>query len=145
MQNFENALFLDKNKDDFLYLKQEYNVERIPYQYELQLLELVKKGDIKSIEKIFLDLDLNTVYFGKLSNNENEQKKIIAISFVAILCRTIISVGVNENLAFDFSDQEMRTILKTNDFINFDEYMIRLLYKYTYMVYQKLNCKTKSH
>lgn len=137
MNKFENIMILDVEKNDFAYLKQEYNVERISYQYELQLLEIVKRGDIEKIEEIFSDIDLNTIYFGKLSNNENEQKKIIAIGFVAILCRAIIEVGVNETLAFDFSDQEMRNIFKINDFINFDEYMMRLLYKFTYMVYQK--------
>ena len=86
------------------------------------------------IKKIFLDIDLNNIYFGKLSNNKNEQKKIIAIGFIAILCRAVIDAGVSENLAFDFSDQEMRNIFKINDFANFDEFMMQLLYKFTYIV-----------
>ena len=137
MNKFENIIILDVEKSDFAYLKQEYNVERIPYQYELQLLEIVKSGNIEKIKKIFLDIDLNNIYFGKLSNNKNEQKKIIAIGFIAILCRAVIDAGVSENLAFDFSDQEMRNIFKINDFANFDEFMMQLLYKFTYMVYQK--------
>ena len=103
MNKFENIIILDVEKSDFAYLKQEYNVERIPYQYELQLLEIVKSGNIEKIKKIFLDIDLNNIYFGKLSNNKNEQKKIIAIGFIAILCRAVIDAGVSENLAFDFN------------------------------------------
>lgn len=144
MKNFKEMMVLDKELPDFLYLKQEYNVERIPYAYELQLLDIVKHGDINKIDKIFNDMDFSSIYFGKLSNNKEEQKKIIAISLIAILCRAIIEAGVSETIAFDFSDDQMRNIFRINEFHDFDEYMVRLLYKYTYLVYQN-NMKNYSN
>lgn len=49
------------------------------------------------------------------------RKKLLQLDLLQFLCRAVIDAGVSENLAFDFSDQEMRNIFKINDFDDFDE------------------------
>ena len=99
MNKFENIIILDVEKSDFAYLKQEYNVERIPYQYELQLLEIVKSGNIEKIKKIFLKGFIkvkcsllyrwNILIFAEIILMfiilHLEQKQNLLISFISIL------------------------------------------------------------
>lgn len=78
------------------------------------------------------DLEL---YIGKISNNSLTQNKYLAISTISLLCRIALFAGIDEEVIYSLSDQEIRKIdhLETIN-MTLDDYIIALIYKFTVLI-----------
>lgn len=103
------------------------------YNEELKLFSCIQQGDInKLIEEL---KKLNTsVITGRLSDDDINQYRYIAVSTITLAIRYAIQGGMNEKEAYDFSDEFIFSIdsLKTKEEIT--EHICRKIIQLTYTV-----------
>ena len=85
-----------------LFLQREYAISHLPYDQELTFYDTVRRGDIKTLEKIMLSLDDEKL--GKLSENPLNNQKYHLIVTIALITRFCIEGGLPAETAYTLSD-----------------------------------------
>jgi AraC-like DNA-binding protein/ribosomal protein S25 len=84
-----------------------------PYRDEVRMFSCVQQGDISKLIKAFKDIN-TTVTTGKMSNDDVTQYKYMAVSTVTLATRYAIQGGLNEKVAYDFSDNMIMLVDSLN-------------------------------
>ncbi len=79
------------------------------YTTELKLFSCVQQGDIKKLLEELKNAN-SVVVTGKVSENSLMQDKYMAVSAFTLATRYAIQGGLNENTAYDFSDNAISLI-----------------------------------
>ena len=99
----ENFEYLDKRTRKILIESRESFVPHTPYEYERNLMEAVRNGDIQQAEK-WCHLVDTTGKSGTLSKNPLRQSQIMFVAFITMITRAALDGGVLEDLAYAMSD-----------------------------------------
>lgn len=99
----ENFEYLDKRTRKILIESRESFVPHTPYDYERNLMEAVRNGDMHQAEKWSHLVD-TTGKSGTLSKNPLRQSQIMFIAFITMITRAALDGGVLEDLAYAMSD-----------------------------------------
>ena len=82
-----------------------------PYRDEVRLFSCIKQGDLKKLIFEMKQLGIQNITVGQMSEDDLQQRKYMAISFITLATRYAIQGGLNENTAYRFSDN---FVLKTD-------------------------------
>jgi AraC-like DNA-binding protein len=99
----ENFEYLDKRTRKILMESRESFVPHTPYDYERNLMEAVRNGDMQQAEKWSYLVD-TTGKSGTLSKHPLRQSQIMFIAFITMITRAALDGGVLEDLAYAMSD-----------------------------------------
>lgn len=88
-----------ENKDDLLGQKEKHT----PYHIELKMYSCVQQGDVDKLLDELKNID-SLIVMGKMSNDDLMQYKYMAVSTITLATRYAIQGGLNEKIAYDFSD-----------------------------------------
>ena len=95
------------------------------YQLELNLIALLKKGNLQAIKPLLRKLI--SINQSKLSDDPLTNKKYKLVAFLTILTRTSIKQGCSANLAYRLSDsliQALDNLTAQEDFTLFTDHML---------------------
>ncbi len=81
------------------------------YTTEIKLFSCVQQGDVKKLLKELKNAN-SVVVTGKVSDNGLTQDKYMAVSTFTLATRYAIQGGLNEDVAYDFSDKAIALIDK---------------------------------
>lgn len=100
----------------------------LPYKNEKHIFECVKRGEIK---KLFTEFQqFGDIAVGQMSDNNLNQYKYMAVSYITLATRYAIEGGLNEDDAYAFSDlfiQKIDLMTSTEEIIKaISESVIRL-------------------
>lgn len=80
----------------------EKNLNRLPMERELELLNLVRQGKYHEIQiKTFQELESN---LGKIAGNPKKQYEYYTVAGITLICRAAIEGGMKPDDAYDLSD-----------------------------------------
>ena len=82
-----------------------------PYRDEIRLFSCVKQGDLKKLIFELKQLGIQNITVGQMSDDDLQQHKYMAVSFITLATRYAIQGGLNEDVAYRFSDD---FIMKTD-------------------------------
>lgn len=74
------------------------------YRAEIRLFSCVQQGDLKALLAELKNID-SSIFAGKMSSDNVMQYKYMAVSTVTLATRYAIQGGLNEKIAYDFSDR----------------------------------------
>ncbi|MBR6779626.1 MAG: helix-turn-helix domain-containing protein [Clostridia bacterium] len=80
-----------------------------PYGAEIRLFSCVQQGDVDSLLLQLKNVD-SMIVMGRMSDDELQQHKYMAVSTITLATRYAIQGGMNETLAYAFSDRVIKTI-----------------------------------
>lgn len=124
---------LDSDIDDSLTGQHEGGQTRVPFKLEHHILSLIGSGNTKkllSYYKKLLLVDPNLTFtVGRLSKNDLQHFKYMAVSSIALVCRVAIVRGTPEATAYGISDDAIQHIDSQTD----SEYVLRHLIKTVYI------------
>jgi AraC-like DNA-binding protein len=80
----------------------------VPYEYELLLLDLIKKGDVEGVRKKSLEIFKDHVHNDHLSANVLRQRKYELVAAAAVVSRFSIEAGLDSETSFTLSDAYIR-------------------------------------
>ena len=75
-----------------------------PYRDEIRLFSCIKQGNLKKLIFELKQLGIQNITVGQMSDDDLQQHKYMAVSFITLATRYAIQGGLNENLAYRFSD-----------------------------------------
>ncbi len=81
------------------------NLYHTPYKDEIRLFSCIKQGDLKKLIFEMKQLGVQNITVGQMSKNELQQQKYMAVSFITLATRYAIQGGVEENDAYNYSDE----------------------------------------
>lgn len=85
--------------------------KRTPYITEIMLYSCIQQGNLQELIKRIGEIG-SEIITGKMSENELMQYKYMAVSAITLATRYAIQGGLNENPAYDFSDECIKTVDK---------------------------------
>lgn len=85
------------------------NEPQTRYTTELKLFTCVQQGDINKLIEEMGKIKA-TIVAGVMSNDSIMQNKYLAVSTVTLATRYAIQGGLNERVAYDFSDRFIMTV-----------------------------------
>ncbi len=93
---------------------EENKEKRTRYITEIRLFSCVQQGNIKGL---FTELEniSSVIVAGKMSDDNLQQYKYLAVTIITLAIRYAIQGGLNEDRAYDFSDEFIMTIDNLND------------------------------
>lgn len=129
---------LDYDVDETLAGQQEDGVVRVPFKLEQQILLLIASGDTKKLlsyykKLILVDPDL-TFVVGRLSKNNLQHFKYMAVSSIALVCRVAIIKGTPEATAYSISDDAIQHIDSQKDSESVLKYLVKTVHLYTSLI-----------
>ncbi len=86
------------------------NLYHTPYRDEIRLFSCIKQGDLKKLLFEIKQVGLQNITVGQMSDDELKQRKYMAVSFITLATRYAIQGGLNENAAYTFSDDFIRSV-----------------------------------
>lgn len=75
-----------------------------PYRDEIRLFSCIKQGNLKKLIFELKQLGIQNITVGQMSDDDLQQHKYMAVSFITLATRYAIQGGLNENFAYRFSD-----------------------------------------
>ena len=81
------------------------NLYHTPYRDEIRLFSCIKQGNLKKLILEMKQLGVSNIAVGQMSDDELKQQKYMAVSFITLATRYAIMGGLNENIAYSFSDE----------------------------------------
>lgn len=81
----------------------DFNERHTRYTTEIKLFSCVQQGDIEKLISEISNID-QSVVAGKLSDDDIIQYKYLTVSTITLATRYAIQGGLNEKVAYDFSD-----------------------------------------
>ena len=114
-KNYEEMLdFLDYDGAEALFSQREKNFDRIPFEVEQKMYDLIQEGQPDELISFGRSYLLQTPNFkvsvGQTSLNKLRQMKYAAVSAVAMACRSAIQGGLPESVAYGKSDDTILMI-----------------------------------
>lgn len=100
--------FLDKKTRKILMESREAFVPHTPYQYEKNMLNAVKCGNMEEAKYWTSQIDAGKA--GTLSSNVFRQEQIMFMVYVSLITRASLEGGVKEDLAYAMSDSYIQTV-----------------------------------
>ena len=99
--------------DEFVYQHREEQWKHMPYEEELLVLDMIKRGDVDALAKYPRD-NLHTDH-SYLSENPLRQKKYEFVAAITSVTRVAIEAGLDMEATYALSDSYIRLIDKIND------------------------------
>jgi len=93
-----------------LYAQSEQGFIHTAYKDEIRILSCIMHGDINRLFSELKPLTEKGIFVGKMSENNTQQYKYMAVSFITLAVRYAIQGGLNETEAYSFSDNFIRTV-----------------------------------
>lgn len=116
------------------YLLQNYRMnteQHIPYKYEKELLDCVRKGDYEKFVKRFVKETPPTYYsFGKVAHNELKQVEYFTIGQIMLFGRAAIEGGVNPYDSYDISDMLLQELSSKHTIENYEKVQRKCIQEY---------------
>lgn len=102
------------------YKRLESGLFHTPYRDEIRLFSCIKNGDLKKLVFELNQLGIQNITVGQMSENDLQQSKYMAVSFITLATRYAIQGGLDENKAYEYSDEFIRNIdkAKTKSAVN---------------------------
>ncbi len=138
IQLFDFLKLLDFGDDNILFQQQEGEHSRTSFEMEKEALSFVAAGDPDAMVAHYrgiLESNPKTKFsIGRLSKDELQHFKYMAVSVIAIVCRVAMSNGAPEAVAYSMSDEAIQKIDKMKIPENILLYLAKLVYSYTELV-----------
>ncbi|MEG1367175.1 MAG: AraC family transcriptional regulator [Oscillospiraceae bacterium] len=129
---------LEFDTDDILFHQQEGGQIRTPFAVEREVLAFVAQGEPKKMlshyRKLISANPNIKISVAKLSKDQLQSFRYMAVSAVAIVCRVAILNGVAEAVAYSISDDAIHKIDKMNSSEQILLFSLQMVYKYTSLV-----------
>lgn len=125
---------LDSSKNQTRYAEQQFGLRLLPFRYEQLMLDLVYMGEVEQIETAFSLVEGTDFYLDRLSGSPAEQQRITAISTIAILTRTAIMAGVDEERAYRYGNEQIRGLTASLEPEEFRQAMLALVTRFAELV-----------
>ncbi len=93
-----------------LYAQSEKGLIHTAYKDEIRILSCIMQGDVNRLFSELKPLTEKGIFVGKMSENNTQQYKYMAVSFITLAVRYAIQGGLNETEAYSFSDDFIRTV-----------------------------------
>ncbi len=101
--------FLDSSKN-FIYDARETGKTHTSFQYELQLFNAIKNGDICGVRTALETYKESGLIIGHMSNNPSREIHYWAVSTIAVAIHYAILGGLDESEAYQLSDKYIQEI-----------------------------------
>ncbi|WP_139133579.1 AraC family transcriptional regulator [Anaerobium acetethylicum] len=143
----ENHLVTDMDesikKEQILFKIREEDAELYhhTYQEERRLLECVRTGKVEEALKYNVDMDMGT---GRLSKNESEHWKNVAVVGITLCTRAAIEGGLSPATAYQLSDFYIQKANKCKDVISLIACRNQAVKELTERVWEKMNSQRTS-
>lgn len=112
----------------------ENNLQRIPYDFVLQLLDKIRNGSYREISF----LDFNVIEKGAgISASKKKLWEYYTVSAIALFPHAAIDGGLTPDDAFDLSDTMLQKLEKTNSLSEMHEIILLSATLFAYMVHEK--------
>lgn len=92
----------------------EQGMQHTAYRDEIRLLSCVKAGDVAKLFEEAKNFQQG-IFVGQMANSSIMQYKYMAVSCITLATRYAIQGGLNENEAYNFSDEFIRLIDSQNE------------------------------
>lgn len=121
-----------KGLSDYLLQNYRLNTEQhIPYMYEQELLDCLRKGDYERFEKKFINEAPPAYYsFGKVAHNELKQFEYMSVGQIMLFGRAAIEGGVNPYDAYDISDMLLQELSSKHTIENYEKVQRKCIQEY---------------
>lgn len=100
--------YLDKRTRKILLESRESFIAHTPYEYEKNLMQAIRSGNLEEAEKWSHLVD-TTGKSGTLSKNPLRQAQIMFVAFITMVTRAALDGGASEDLAYAMSDSYIQT------------------------------------
>lgn len=91
-----------------------FDEKHTPYSAEIRLFSCVQQGDVDLLIAQLKNLE-SVIVMGKMSDDDLQQHKYMAVSTITLATRYAIQGGLHEAKAYAFSDRVIKTIDKLTD------------------------------
>ena len=81
-----------------------------PYRDEVRLFSCLQRGDLKKLIYELGQIGIQNITVGQMSENDLQQQKYMAVSFITLATRYAIQGGLGESNAYAYSDDFIRRI-----------------------------------
>lgn len=81
-----------------------------PYRDEVRLFSCLQHGDLKKLIYELGKIGIQNITVGQMSDNDLQQQKYMAVSFITLATRYAIQGGLSESKAYAYSDDFIRRI-----------------------------------
>ncbi len=81
-----------------------------PYKDEIRLFSCVKEGDVNKLLQQVKPFMESGIFVGEMSDNNLMQYKYMSVSTITLATRYAIQGGLDEHIAYNFSDKFIRNI-----------------------------------
>ena len=81
-----------------------------PYRDEVRLFSCLQRGDLKKLIYELGQIGIQNITVGQMSENDLQQQKYMAVSFITLATRYAIQGGLGESDAYAYSDDFIRRI-----------------------------------
>ena len=98
-----------------LEIQQEMGISRPSFEIEYRLFNLIKEGMSELLSKEMKDFFSQKVVMGRMTGNTSRQIQYWAVATIAVAVHYAILGGLDENVAFNASDEAIRKIDRCTD------------------------------
>lgn len=88
-----------------LFDEREYGIVHTPYEIETAFYSSIGRGNVEEMQSLLKKLLESGIVTGKLSSNNIRQMQYWAVCCIALATRYAIAGGLDENKAFNYSDE----------------------------------------
>ena len=123
---------LPERLSDYLLQNYRLNAEQhMPYMYEQELLDCVRKGDYERFERRFIKEKPPTYYsLGKVAYNELKQVEYFTVGQIMLFGRAAIEGGVNPYDSYDISDMLLQELSSKHTIENYEKVQRKCIQEY---------------
>jgi len=128
---------LDFDGENVLFQQREDGQARTPFEMEREVLARVAAGDADEMVTHYRSLLSKPgmkISVGKLSKNELQHFKYMAVSAITLVCRVAMYNGAPEAVSYSMSDEAILAIDRMKHPERILLYLLKLIYKYTELV-----------
>lgn len=139
---FQNISVISKSS---IFEEKNTGTTHTAYNTETFFYSLIKNGEEKKIKEAISLLLSGSIVAGKLSDSEITQAKYWSVCCVTLATRYAVSGGLNENTAYNFSDETIYTMDKMNAIDEIFSYIKNRLILLTSLVKKEQENKYPAH
>lgn len=102
--------------------ERELCISHTPFEIEKMFYSCISRGDVEELEHMMMRLFENKIVVGKLSSNNLRQIQYTAVCSITLATRYAIIGGLDETIAYNFSDEcimKIDSIKETDQILDF--------------------------
>lgn len=142
-ENKVYAWSIENDIEQYQLEQSEYNRSHSVADYETKLLEIVRRGDLKALQKWSRDDTGEIEQIGVVARDNKKQAEYLEVSLITLLTRTAIEGGMNPEKAYQLGDVYMQRLEKCQTLSEYSMLGVRAEYEFTEAVKKAIEKRSR--